>query len=113
PETAKGKWTGQLFESYSEEANAERMLRDLKEAKEWSDKHRVPVFVGELGSYGKYASVDSRCRHAEAVYSALGKLRIPNAWWEWDAGFNMLKPGTGQPSECMQTAVTSSRAVAA
>jgi len=105
PETAKGKWTGQLFESYSEDANAERIFRELKEAKEWSDKHSVPIFLGEFGSYGKYAPEDSRCRHAEAAYSALGKLRIPNAWWEWDQGFNMLKPGTGELSECMKKAV--------
>ena len=113
PETAKGKWTGQLFESYSEEANAERMFRDLKEAKEWSDKYVVPIFVGEFGSYGKYASEDSRCRHAEEAYSALGKLQLPNAWWEWDAGFNMLKPGTGELSDCMQKAVNIYRAAAA
>jgi len=113
PETAKGKWTGQLFESYSEEADAERMFRDLKEAKEWSDKYVVPIFVGEFGSYGKYASEDSRCRHAEAAYSALGKLQLPNAWWEWDAGFNMLKPGTGELSDCMQKAVNIYRAAAA
>jgi endoglucanase len=113
PETAKGKWTGQLFGSYSEEANAERMFRDLKEAKEWSDKHAVPIFLGEFGSYGKYASEDSRCRHAEAAYSALGKLQIPNAWWEWDAGFSMLKPGTAELSDCMRKAVSIYRAAAA
>ena len=110
PATAQGKWTGQLFESYAEDANAERIFRDLKEAKVWSDKHAVPIFVGEFGSYGKYAPEDSRCRHAEAVYSALGKLQIPNAWWEWDAGFNMLKPGTGELSDCMRRAVQIYRA---
>ena len=113
PKTAKGKWTGQLFETYSEDANPERMFRDLKEAKEWSERHKVPIFLGEFGSYGKYASADSRCRHAEAAYSALGKLQIPNAWWEWDAGFNMLKPGTGELSECMRRAVEIYRAAGA
>ena len=113
PPTAKGKWVEQLFNAYPEEANAERMYRDLKEAKEWSDKYAVPIFLGEFGSYGKYASIDSRCRHAEAAYTALGKLQIPNAWWEWDAGFNMLKPGTGELSDCMQKAVNMYRAAAA
>src|SRR5688572_1229787 len=113
PDTAKGKWTGQLFESYSEDANAKRIFRELKEAKEWSDKHAVPIFLGEFGSYGKYASEESRCRHAEAAYSALGKLQIPNAWWEWDAGFNMLKPGTGELSDCMRKAVNIYRSAAA
>ena len=113
PKTAKGKWVEQLFKSYAEEANAERMFRDLTEAKNWSDKHGVPIFLGEFGSFGKYASADSRCRHAEAAYSALGKLQIPNAWWEWDAGFNMLKPGTGELSDCMRKAVNMYRAAAA
>lgn len=113
PDTAKGKWTEQLFKSYGDEANGERILREIKEAKDWSEKHNVPIFAGEFGSFGKYADADSRCRHAEAVYTALGKFQIPNAWWEWDAGFSMLKGGSGELSDCMRKAVTLYRGAAA
>jgi endoglucanase len=107
PETAKGKWTESLFIKYPVEANAEQIFKELKEAKDWSVKNKVPIFVGEFGSYGKYAAPADRCRHAEAVYTALGKLNIPNAWWEWDQGFNMFEPGTTKISDCMRKAVDS------
>ena len=107
PSTAKGKWTESLFNNYLREANAEQIYKELKEAKDWSEKNKVPIFVGEFGSYGKYAAPADRCRHAEAVYTALGKLNIPNAWWEWDQGFNMFEPGTTKISDCMRKAVDS------
>ena len=105
PETAKGKWTENLFKSYGKEANAEWIYRELKAAKDWSEKNKVPIFVGEFGSFNKFAALDDRCRHAEAVYSALGKLDIPNAWWEWDQGFTMFKPETSEIAGCMQKAI--------
>lgn len=106
PETAKGKWTESLFQNYPREANAEQIFKELKEAKDWSEKNKVPIFLGEFGSYGKYAAPADRCRHAEAVYSALGRLGIPNAWWEWNQGFNMFAPGsTSKISDCMRKAL--------
>jgi hypothetical protein len=81
------------------------MFADLKAAKDWSQKNGVPIFLGEFGSFGKYPSAADRCRHAEVVYSALGKLNISNAWWEWDGGFNMFEKGTTRISDCMRRAV--------
>jgi endoglucanase len=105
PESAKGKWTESLFNAYGMEANAGRIYDELKEAKNWAVKNNVPIFIGEFGSFGKYAAPDARCRHAAAVYTALGKLRLPHAWWEWDGGFNMFEPGTHKISDCMRRAV--------
>ena len=81
------------------------MFNDLKAASDWSAKYNVPIFLGEFGSYSKFPSMDDRCRHAAAVYSALGRLNIPNAWWEWDGGFNMFDKGTTKVSDCMRKAV--------
>jgi hypothetical protein len=83
------------------------MFKDLKAAKDWSEKHSVPIFVGEFGSLSKFASPEDRCRHAEVVYSAFGKLQIPNAWWEWDGGFNMFKTDTTEIMDCMRKAIDS------
>jgi hypothetical protein len=44
----------------------EKIYADLKAAKDWSVKNKVPIFLGEFGSFGKYADED-RCRHAETV----------------------------------------------
>lgn len=107
PDEAKGNWVGAGINTYSEDAKAEKMFADLKAAKDWSKKHSVPIFMGEFGSFGQFAKTEDRCRHAETVYSSLGKLDIPNAWWEWDQGFSMFKPGTNKILECMRKAIDS------
>jgi endoglucanase len=105
PASARGKWVESLINSYREDSAAEKMFADLKAAKAWSEKNKVPIFLGEFGSFTKYAGADDRCRHAATVYSALGRLKIPNAWWEWDGGFNMFKKGTTEISDCMRKAM--------
>lgn len=107
PESAKGKWVEGLINSYEKDSDAEKMFKDLKAAKDWSVKNNVPVFLGEFGSYSKYPPMEDRCRHAETVYSALGKLGIPNAWWEWNDSFNMFEKGSTKISDCMRKAIDS------
>lgn len=107
PDTAKGSWVENQIKSYKKDSTAEKMYADLKAAKDWSLKNNVPIFLGEFGSFGKHPSMEDRCRHAATVYSTLGKLGIPNAWWEWDGGFNMFEKGTTKISGCMRRAVDS------
>lgn len=107
PDTAKGKWVENQIKSYRTDSRPEKMFADLKAAKDWSEKYNVPIFVGEFGSYGKYPTLEHRCRHAETIYTAFGKLNIPNAWWEWDGGFNMFEKGTTQIAACMRKALDS------
>lgn len=107
PEKARGQWTESLIRTYGNDSKAEKMFKDLSAAKDWSVKNKVPIFAGEFGSFSKAASMEDRCRHAEIVYSAFGKLQIPNAWWEWDGGFNMFDVGTTKISDCMRKAIDS------
>jgi len=107
PATAKGKWVENQIKSYELDSNAEKMFADLKAAKDWSEKNKVPIFIGEFGSYSLRPTLEDRCRHAETIYTALGKLNIPNAWWEWDGGFNMFEKGTNRIADCMRKAVAS------
>lgn len=107
PGKAKGQWTESLINSYKEDSRADKMLKDLKAAKDWSTKNDVPIFVGEFGAYTAFANLEDRCRYAETIYSAFGKLQIPNAWWEWDGGFNMFEKGTNKIADCMRHAIDS------
>lgn len=107
PSTAKGKWVENQIKNYPKDSDPEKMFADLKAAKDWSVKNDVPIFVGEFGSFSKYPSEEDRCRHAAFIYTAFGKLKIPNAWWEWDGGFNMFEKGTNKISDCMRKAVNS------
>jgi endoglucanase len=105
PASAKGKWVETQIDNYQKDSKAEKMFADLKAAKDWSTKNKVPIFMGEFGSYNLKPTMDDRCRHAATVYSALGKLNIPSAWWEWDGGFSMLDKGTDRISDCMRKAI--------
>ena len=68
-------------------------------------RNKVPIFLGEFGSFGKFLTLQDRCRHAAAVYSALGRLDLANAWWEWDGGFTMFMPGGSEIAPCMRKAI--------
>lgn len=107
PKNIKGEWVQNLYKTYPEDSSAGKMYSDLKAAKDWSIENRVPIFLGEFGSFGKNIGIEDRCRHAKVVYSALGKLDIPNAWWEWDAGFNMFRKGSSGIADCMRDAIES------
>jgi len=105
PEKGKGTWVESQLRSYGSDANLKYIDSQIKEAREWSVKHGAPVFLGEFGSLGTYSSEQDRCRHAKAVYEALGKYRIPSAWWEWFAGFNFLDEQGRKPRPCFADAI--------
>jgi len=104
-DSAKGTWVEAQIMKYGDDSRAEKMFADLKAAKDWSERNRVPIFLGEFGSYSKYPTLQDRCRHAAAVYTALGRLNIPNTWWEWDGGLNMFDAGTTHIADCMRHAI--------
>ena len=105
PKAGQGGWLEQLVRSYKRDSDEARMYQDLKAAKDWSKKNGVPIFLGEFGSYSKNPSIEDRCRHAAVIYKALGRLDIPNAWWEWDGGFSMFEKGTTKIASCMKEAI--------
>lgn len=105
PSSAKGKWVETLIGNYEKDSNAEKMFSDLKAVQKWSKKYKVPVFMGEFGSFNLQPEMEDRCRHASVVYASLAKLNIPGAWWEWDGGFTMFDKGTDKISDCMQKAL--------
>lgn len=107
PNSAKGNWVENMINSYQNDTKTEKMFADLKEAKDWSVKNKVPIFLGEFGSYNLKPTLEDRCRHAETIYKMLGKLDIPNAWWEWDGGFSMFEKGTNRIADCMRKAIDS------
>jgi endoglucanase len=103
PASQAGTWVGRNIANYATEATAGVLFKRLEAAKKWATDKNVPIFLGEFGSYNR-ADPDSRCRHAEALYRALGTLQIPGAWWEWDGGFSMFDPATRQLMPCMKQA---------
>ena len=105
PASSRGTWVENAITGYANEATYEVIYRRIEAAKNWSLNQNVPIYLGEFGSYNLNAAPDSRCRHAEAIYYALGKFQIPSAWWEWDSGFTMFEKGTTQLMPCMKAAL--------
>jgi len=105
PEAAKKSWIESQIGLYRTDSKPEKMYADLKAAKDWALKHNVPIFLGEFGSYGKHPPMEDRCRHAATIYAAVGKLGIPNAWWEWDGSFSMFDKGKTKIAGCMREAL--------
>lgn len=105
PASARGTWVEGAITNYASEATYDVMYQRIEAAKNWSVAKDVPLFLGEFGSYNLNADPDSRCRHAEAIYVALGKFRIPSAWWEWDGGFALFGKGTTEIMPCMKAAL--------
>ncbi len=105
PAAAKGTWVEGAITNYANEGTYDVIYQRIVAAKTWSTTKNVPIFLGEFGSYGYRSAPDSRCRHAEAIYLALGKLQIPSAWWEWDGGFSMFGTNTTTIMPCMQNAL--------
>jgi endoglucanase len=106
PAEAEGKWPGSLLRSYADDSRESKMVADLKAVRDWSDRHKVPVFAGEFGSFSKNASEADRCRHAAVVYGAFSKFKIPNAWWEWDGGFSMFVADSNRIAPCFATVIS-------
>jgi endoglucanase len=107
PIAAEGKWVENQIKDYQKDSKPEKMFDDLKAAQKWAADNNIPILLGEFGSYNLRATPESRCRHAETVYSALGNLKIPAVWWEWDGGFTMFEKGTDKIMGCMQKTVDS------
>ena len=97
-------WAKGPFEQYATEGTYESMNNKLNSIKEWSQDNQVPIFCGEWGAYKKYTAGADRCTYLYDVYTILQTLKIPNAMWEWDAGFSFFEsmPSKDDIVPCMK-----------
>jgi endoglucanase len=106
PASIKGTWIEGAVNNYKNDGTKEALVKQLTKAKNWGVRNKVPVFCGEFGSYNEFADEVSRCNHAFTMFSTLGILDIPCAFWEWDGGFNLFKRGsTSTLSDCAKEAM--------
>ena len=71
------------------------MLLPLDTAKQWSEEHRYPVFIGEFGSYEK-ADMASRVRFTQTMREEIELRGFGWAYWELAAGFGVYDPDARQ-----------------
>jgi endoglucanase len=107
PASARGTWVESALNSYAQDGTTAQVFRRTERARQWADSYRVPVFLGEFGSYNRFADADSRCRYFEAVVRATGQFGVPFTFWEWDGGFTLFAKGTTDVMPCMKAALAS------
>jgi endoglucanase len=105
PAKSAGTWIADAIKNYPNEGTVSAIVNRFNKAKKWSDdNNKLPIFCGEFGSYNLISDAQSRCNHAQAIYTVMGLLEIPGTWWEWDGGFTMLN-NNNSLTPCMQQAL--------
>lgn len=76
-----------------------RVLVNLKRAADWGAKHKVPVYCGEFGSYRSFTQPKDRLAWISDTRSALNKLKVGWAMWDYAGGFAVAvgEPGDRKP----------------
>lgn len=76
--------------SYGEQRLGKPYLQSrLEKAKNWAVENKVPVLLGEFGSYPLVAPKDARARWFDAMREVIGDLGLPNAIWGYDDSFGL------------------------
>jgi endoglucanase len=107
PASVRGTWIEGALRDYPTQGQPGVLIRDLEAAKTWSDQKKVPVYLGEVGSFGNFADPASRCRHLSTILATCGVLGIPTAFWEWDQDFSLFAPNSAELLPCMAEALKS------
>lgn len=68
---------------------------DLDQAAKWAKDNAIPLWLGEFGSYGKHADMDSRERWTAYVARGAEAREMAWAYWEFGAGFGVYDRAAG------------------
>lgn len=87
------RWLGTTWKGTPEEHQFIDKLFD--QAAAWGKKHHRPLFLGEFGAFSKGTMAD-RARWTAYVRSAAEQRGFSWAYWEFNSGFGVYNPRTGQ-----------------
>ncbi len=85
------EWLGTQW--YNLDAEREAIANELEALVQFSDKHQVPIHMGEFGAYEK-ADMPSRLLWTTYLARYMESLGFSWAYWEWSAGFGIFDPET-------------------
>ncbi|RYG30827.1 hypothetical protein EON81_24170 [bacterium] len=85
-----------VVETYGKERwNAQKVEDNLRRAAEWGRKHRQYLTCNEFGAYKTFAPKESRGVWIRDTRTALEKLRIGWAMWDYQGGFGAFDGNPG------------------
>lgn len=82
------KWQDTEFERRNVE-------EDFKASIEFINEKKIPLHVGEFGAYSR-ADIDSRVKWTRFMARWFEQQQFSWAYWEWNSGFGIYDPQTGQ-----------------
>lgn len=85
-------WMGTTFGSDADLALINNTLDDVVA---WGEEHKVPIFLGEWGSYSS-ANFADRMLYTETVREAVESRGLGWCYWEFASGFGIYNPRTHQ-----------------
>jgi endoglucanase len=80
-----------------EELTVAEIKEDFQHLKEWAEKYRVEVYIGEFGVYEKAQGKD-RINWYQAVLEQCKKQGFGWAVWDYKGGFAVRDADTGEPT---------------
>lgn len=86
-------WLGTQWRDTEFERQA--VEEDFKATIRLADEQNIPVHVGEFGAYSR-ADIDSRVRWTRFLARWFGQQGFSWAYWEWNSGFGIYNPQSGQ-----------------
>ncbi len=78
---------------------------DMDQVAKWGRENQIPIWMGEFGSYGKHADMESRHRWTSYVARAAEQRGFGWAYWEFGAGFGVFDREKNQWVEPIHSAL--------
>ncbi|MEM9997648.1 MAG: cellulase family glycosylhydrolase [Bacteroidota bacterium] len=78
-----------LYTAYPEQGTVAYVQGRLAEATDWAAANTVPLWLGEFGTYKRYAESTAMANYAAALVDAAVASGIPWAYWEWRDTFGI------------------------
>lgn len=78
---------------------------DFKAAVKFVNEKNIPLHVGEFGAYSR-ADMDSRVKWTRFLARWFEQQQFSWAYWEWNSGFGIYDPQTGQYHQQLVNALT-------
>lgn len=97
-------WLGTQWHDTQFERQA--VEQDFKAALRLSVEKQLPIHIGEFGAYSR-ADLDSRVRWTRFLARWFEQQGFSWAYWEWNSGFGIYNPQSGQYEERLVNALTS------
>lgn len=74
----------------------DRVKSNLKRAADWGTQNKVPLYLGEFGTYRAYSPPDSRATWIKHTRLAATELGIGWAMWDYCGGFGVVNGDAGK-----------------